>query len=140
MPDDMASNGGAPAPSAAPASPPGGGAATGIVPASTPSPNRGLEAHALARLAVLVQGMSMLTAIFPVGSDIARDLRSALDKVAKHVPPGAISQGVQMTEAQRNLMQQRQQAPQIAAMRAAQMGGGGQPPQSQGPPAPPMVA
>ena len=46
-----------------------------------------------------------------------------------------------MTEAQRNLMQQRQQGPQIGAMRAAQMGqlpGGGPPGMGGGaPPQPP---
>lgn len=96
-------------------------AATGVSPATTPSPNRGLEAAALAKLAVYVQGMQVLLAVMPAGSDIARDVREAINKIAKHVPPGAISQGIQMTEAQKNLMQQRQEAPQIAAMRAAQM-------------------
>lgn len=120
--------------------PPGGGVppppeqqqgqASGSTPASMPSPNRGMEAAALAKLAVLTTGLQMLLSAFPVGSDIGRDIREAVNKVAKHVPPGAVSQGVQMTEAQRALMQQRQNAPQIAAMRAAQTGqpAGGAPP------------
>jgi hypothetical protein len=73
----------------------------------------------------------MLLPMFPVGSDISRDVREAVNKLAKHVPPGAVSQGVQMTEAQRALMQTKQQAPQIAAQRAAQTGqpqAGGAPP------------
>lgn len=78
----------------------------------------------------------MLMAAFPVGSDVAGALREALNKIAKHVPPGAVSQGVQMTEAQRQLMQMKQQQPQIAAMRAAQMGG--QP--NQAPMTPPPMA
>ena len=117
------------------------GQASGLGPASMPVPNRGLEAAAMARLAVHVQALQTLLAVLPAGSDIARDVREAVNKVAKHVPPGSVSQGVQMTEAQRSLMQQRQQGPQIAAMRAAQMGqvpgggppgmGGGAPPQPQ---------
>ena len=101
-----------------------------------PVPNRGLEAAAMAQLAVHVQALQMLLAVLPAGSDIARDVRSAVDKVAKHVPPGGVSQGVQMTEAQRALMQTRQQGPQIAAMRAAQMGQmpGGGPAGAGGPP------
>lgn len=142
MPDMPASPAGAPG-TPAPSSPAG---ATGTNPASTPSPNRGLEAAALAKLAVYVQGMSVLLAVMPAGSDMARDVREAINKVAKHVPPGAISQGIQMTEAQKNLMQQQQQAPQIAAMRASQMGGGqpgmgggGAPPGMGGaPPGPPQ--
>lgn len=110
---------GAPSPVPTPQAAPG--QATGISPATTPAPNRGLEAAALAKLAVYVQGMSVLLAVLPAGSDIARDVREAINKIAKHVPPGAVSQGIQMTEAQKNLMQQRQAGPQVAAMRAAQM-------------------
>lgn len=127
MPEGMMMPGqGAPpaSPGGAPALPPQQHA-TGPTPASTPAPNRGLEAGALAKIAVHTQGLQQLLSALPVGSDIARDLREAINKLAKHVPPGAVSQGVQMTEAQRALMQQRSQAPQIAAMRAAQMGGGG---------------
>jgi len=104
-----------------------------------PTPNRGLEAAAMAKLAVHIQALQTLLAVLPAGSDIARDVRDGISKMAKHVPPGEVSQGVQMTEAQRALMQQRQQGPQIAAMRAAQMQqapgqSGGQPqPQPQSP-------
>ena len=86
-----------------------------------PVPNRGLEAAAMAKLAVHLQALQTLLAVMPAGSDIARDIREGINKMAKHVPPGEMSQGVQTTEAQRALMQQRQQGPQIAAMRAAQM-------------------
>lgn len=118
------------APAAAPpqASGPGG--------ATMPVANRGLEAAALARLAVLAQGMSSILAVLPVGSEAARDVRTALDKIAKHVSPGNSSPGIQMSEAQRQLMQQRQMGPQIAAMRAAQAGGG----QAQQQPQPQMAA
>lgn len=121
-----------PMPGGAPSPQPGGGAGG----ATMPTPNRGLEAAALAKLAVHVQAISMIAGILPAGSDAARDLREALNKMAKHVPPGAVSQGVQMTEAQRALMQQRQQSPQIAAMRAAQPA---MPPQQPAAP-PPMAA
>ena len=86
-----------------------------------PTPNRGLEAAALSKLAIHVQAMQTILAVLPAGSDVARDVRKAIDTVAKHVPPGSFSQGVQMTEAQRALMQQRQMGPQIAAMRATSM-------------------
>jgi hypothetical protein len=105
-----------------------------------PVPNRGLEAQAMAKLAIHVQALQTLLAVLPAGSDIARDVRDGIGKMAKHVPPGGVNQGVQTTEAQRALMQQRQQGPQMAAMRSAQMQQtpGGQPgaqPQPQQPPA-----
>lgn len=100
-----------------------------------PVPNCGIEAAALAKLAVHVQALQTLLALLPAGGDISRDLREAINKVAKHVPPGAINQGVQMTEAQRSLMQTRQQGPQMAAKQASQMQ---QPPQG-GPSPSPMA-
>ncbi len=105
-----------------------------------PVQNRGMEAAALARLSVHVQGMQTLLAQLPAGSDLAAAIRKATDLVAKFVPPGSVSQGVQMTEAQRQLMQQKQMGPQIAAQRAAQMGGGqGMPGAPGAPPAPPPM-
>lgn len=95
--------------------------ATGPTPATQPVQNQGLQASALARLAVLVQALqTTVLPMVPVGSDAGRDIREALNKLAKHVPPGAISQGVQNMSAQQMALQQRQNAPQIAAMRASQ--------------------
>lgn len=139
MPEGMPPTGGVPPTQSpggtpAPGQPPQQGGGTGG--ASAPVPNRGLEAAALAKLAVYAQGMSTVLAVLPAGSDAARDIREALNKIAKHVPPGAVSQGVQMSEAQRNLMQQRQNAPQMAAQRAAQAS----PPPQAAAPQPPMAA
>ncbi len=144
MPEGMTNTGAPPQGGATPPQPgqpgqppqeqPAGGAGG----ATMPTPNRGLEAAAMAKLAVHVQAISMISGILPAGSDIARDLREALNKMSKHVPPGQMSQGVQMSEAQRSLMQQRQQGPQVAAMRAAQPAG--QPPQQEQPPAQPQAA
>lgn len=128
MPEGMTPEGAPPVPPGGGAPPPMGGAAAPMPPrpaggaggATMPTPNQGLEAQALAKLAVHVQALSLIAGVLPAGSDIARDLREAINKVAKHVPPGAISQGLQMTEAQKALMAQKQQQPQIAAMRAGQ--------------------
>lgn len=135
MSDGMVPGQGAP-----PATPTGGAPAsspqaTGVGGATSPVPNRGIEAAAQARLAVHVQGIQTMLALLPAGSEMARDVREALNKLAKHVPPGAVSQGVQMSEAQRSLMQQRQMGPQIAAARAAHPA---MPPGA--PPAPPPAA
>ena len=112
------------------------GQATGSTPATMPVPNQGHEAAILAAIAVLVQRLQTMLVVMPAGSDLARDVREAINKLAKHVPPGAVSQGIQMTEAQKQLMQQRQMSPQIAAMRAMQHG----PPPAPGGMPPPMAA
>jgi len=134
MPASMPPQGGpAPAPGAQPP-----GQATGPSPASAPSPNRGIEAAALTRLAVLTARIREVMMAFPIGSDVARDISEAVNKLAKHVPQGAVSPGMQMTEAQKMLMQQRQMAPQNAAAQASLMGGGA--PAAPPPPPPPMAA
>jgi len=102
--------------------------ATGPTPATMPAQNQGLQAAALARLAVLVQALqTTILPMVPVGSDAGRDIREALNKLAKHVPPGAVSQGIQNMSAQQMALQQKQNAPQIAAMRASQMSPPAQP-------------
>lgn len=65
------------------------------------------------------------------GSEAGRDVLKALQNLSKHIPPGAMSQGVEQNALQGLLMRQRQMAPQIAAMRASQ---GGPPPMAQAPP------
>jgi hypothetical protein len=130
MPEMMPPGGGAP-PGAPPSAPPP--QATGIQPATSPVPEHGLEAAALAKLSLFVQALTHLLPNIPVGSDLAKDVREAVNKLAKHVPPGAVSPGIQMSEAQRQLLMTRQNAPQIQAARAAQMGsGGGAPPGAPG--------
>lgn len=112
------------------------------MPASMQVPNRGIEAAASAKLGIAAQALTKILADLPASSDMARDLREAINKIAKHVHPGEISQGIQMTEQQRQLMEMKQQAPQIAAMRAAGAGGQGAPPGGMPPqqPHPPMAA
>jgi hypothetical protein len=85
----------------------------------------------MAKLAVHAQALQQVLAVLPVNSEIAKDIGEALNKLRKHIPPGAVSQGVQMSEAQKALFQARQQQP-IAAMRGGAPGGG--PPGGGGPP------
>lgn len=122
MPDETAGMmGGSPAaPAGAPPGAAPSGQATGPTPATSPVANQGAVAVANAALAVIAQRLQQLLVVLPVGSDVARDVREAVNKIAKHVPPGAVSQGQMMTEAQKNLMTQREMGPQIAAMRSAQ--------------------
>ena len=54
----------------------------------------------------------------------------ALNMLSKHVPPGAVQPGVQMSTMEKLMQQQKQAGPQVAAMRSPQGA----------PPAPPMAA
>src|SRR5262252_1274237 len=117
MPEGMTPQGAAaPAQAGAASPPPQAGGAGG---ATMPTPNQGLAQAAMARLAVAVQAIQAISAVLPAGSDEAKAIREALNKLAPLVPPGGISPGVQMSEAQRALMQQRQ-GPAISAMRQQQ--------------------
>jgi hypothetical protein len=86
-----------------------------------PTPNRGHEAAALAVLSGLATIMQQqVLSKLPVASEVARDVRKAIDMLMKHVPPAEMDRGVVSSGMQGAMMQQRQMGPQVAAMRAAQ--------------------
>lgn len=62
------------------------------------------------------------------GSEAGKAVLDSLNKLSKHVAPGSISSGVEQSGLQEMLMKLRQNAPQIAAMRAGQPAGAGGPP------------
>ena len=73
-------------------------------------------------MAQLNQAVRLLGQVVPLlgaGTEAGKDVLKALTTLSKHVSPGAVSPGIERTALQRLMMQQRQQAPQIAAMRAA---------------------
>ena len=116
------------APSGQPSAPPAGAGTQpgqppfGSSPVTQPTPNRGHEAAAMSRLSVIVKLMEETIPLLGVGSDPGKDLVKALNTLAKHVPAGSVSPGIQQSTMERLLQQQKQAGPQIAAMRAAQTG------------------
>ena len=84
----------------------------------------------MSRLSVIVRLMEETIPLLGVGSEPGQALLKALNSLAKHVPPGAVTPGVQRSTMERLLAQQKQQGPQIAAMRAGQPMPGGAPPPS----------
>jgi len=124
-----------PAASPPPGSPPSGtpeaSTGTGSSPATQPVANRGLQAAGLPKLAIVVQLAEVARMQFPPGSDQWRDIGKAMEMMAKHVPPGAVSQGVMSTELQRLQQSQRQNSANTALMRGMQgpPGGNAAPPQ-----------
>ena len=123
---------------AAPSPPPGAGAGSapgqppmGSSPVSQPVPNKGREAAGLSRLSVIIKLMEETVPLLGVGSEPGKDLVKALSSLAKHVPPGAVTPGVQQSTMEKLMNQQKQMGPQIQQMRAAQAG---QPPAPPGAP------
>ena len=111
----------------------------GSSPATGPVPNKGQEAAGLAKLGLVVRMLESLVPSLGAGTEAGKDVLKALTSLSKHVPPGAVSPGIEQTSLMKMMQDQRQQQPQIAAMRAAMSGqppGGGAPP----PPAPPSEA
>ncbi len=110
--------------------PPQGQSPPGSSPATTPVPNRGQEAAALATLNVVVNALLKLAPEFGASSDVGQAVLDAVKKLSKYVPPGSTSPGVQNNAMQAMMRQHQQQQP-MAAMQAARGQGGGQPPPAQ---------
>ncbi len=91
-----------------------------------PVANRGNQAAGLPKIAVAIKIAEAARLLMPPGSDPWKDWGKAIELMAKHVPQGAVSQGVEKTEIDRLQQQQRQSSMNTALMRG--MGGGQQPP------------
>ena len=86
---------------------------------------------------MIVRLMEQTIPMLGAGTEAGRDLLQATSRLAKHVSSGSGNQGVENTAMQNTVAQQRQMAPIIAQMRAAQAQG----PQGQaGGAAPPAAA
>ncbi|MDE2472853.1 MAG: hypothetical protein KGL35_30080 [Bradyrhizobium sp.] len=72
------------------------------------------------RVAVAVRALSDAVSLLGVGTEAGQAVLKALQSLSKHVPPGSVSPGAEMSTMQRLMQQQQQMGPQIAAMRAAQ--------------------
>jgi len=81
-------------------------------------PNKGHEAAGLARLGVVVKLLADIVPMLPPSTEPGKDVIQALQRLSKHVQPGAVSPGVEQASISRLAQQQRQMGPQIAQMRA----------------------
>ncbi|MDE2021138.1 MAG: hypothetical protein KGJ13_12450 [Patescibacteria group bacterium] len=107
-----------PAP-AIPAMPPTGQPPVGSSPATAPVPNKGLEAAGMAKLSLIIRQMELIVPLLGAGTEAGRDVLKALTSLSKHVPPGAVSPGVEQSAMNQVQMKMKQQTPQLAQMRAA---------------------
>ena len=97
----------------------------GPTPATSPVPNKGMEAAGLAQLSGVVRQLEKLVPLLGAGSEVGKDVLKSLTMLTKHIPPGAVSPGLEQSAMSNTMTQMRQNAPLIASLRAAQ-----QPPQS----------
>lgn len=107
---------------AASAAAPTGQPPVGSSPATSPVPNKGLEAAAMAKLGMIVRQLEQIVPLLGAGTEAGRDVLKSLTSLSKHVPPGAVSPGVEQSAMQKTMMQMKQQTPQIAALRASMSG------------------
>ncbi len=94
----------------------------------------------MAKLGMVIKMLESIVPQLGAGTEAGRDVLKALTSLSKHVPPGAVSPGIEQTAMMKMMQEQRQQQPQIAAMRQAMAGGQGQPPGGAAPPEPPAQA
>jgi len=102
-----------------------------------PVANRGDQAEGIALLSAAVHTLEEAMPKLGVGSEAGQEVMKSLPRLAKHVPPGAVSIGVENSALQKIMLKNRQNSMAVAQMRA----GPAQPPRPGMPPgAPPTPA
>lgn len=92
-----------------------------------PTPDRGLQAAALAQVNVAVQILTKALPLIGASSQAGKEIMRSIQSLAKIVPPGTSSPGIE-SNALAGLMQaQKADAPQLAALRAMGQDGGAPP-------------
>jgi len=91
----------------------------GASPATGPTPNKGYEAAAMQKVAVVIKQLESALPLAGSGSDLGKAILDSLNKLAKHVQPGSTSQA-----AQRNEIDQMQQKNMQAMQMQKQLAGG----------------
>jgi len=87
-------------------------------------PNAGREAAGLARLNMVVRMLEEVLPMFGAGSEVGQSVLKSVSSLAKHIPAGSMSAGVEQSAMQGVQNSARQQAPLIAALRARMSGQG----------------
>jgi len=98
----------------------------GASPATGPTPNKGYEAAAMQKVAVVIKQLESALPLVGSGSDLGKAILDALNKLAKHVQPGSTSQAAQRNEIDQMQMKN-MQAQQMQKQLAAGGGQGGAP-------------
>lgn len=108
---------------------------TGPSPASHPTPNAGNQTAGLVKLSIIVNMMPDIIKDLGVTTEAGLAAAKAMQDLAKHVPEGSVSAGMQNSQLQKTMLQNRQNGAQMQAMRAAAPAGAGAPPDASPQPA-----
>ena len=83
-----------------------------------PTPNRGLQAAALAQVQQAVRILEKALPMLGVGTEQGKDVMKALTTLSKHIPAGSTSPGVESSALSQLLGQQRQDQPLLQMLRS----------------------
>jgi len=83
-----------------------------------PVANRGEQAEGMALLSAAVHTLEEAMPKLGVASEAGQEVMKSLPRLAKHVPPGAVSAGVENTALQKIMLKNRQNSMAVAQMRA----------------------
>lgn len=83
-----------------------------------PTPNRGLQANAIAQLTHCIRIMEKALPMVGVETEMGKDVMKALTTLSKHIAPGSGSPGVEQNALMQMMMQQKQEQPMQQLMRA----------------------
>ena len=108
---------------------------------TAPTPNRGLQANAMAQAGWGVRMLEKALSGFGVSSEPGQAILKALNALSKHIAPSGGSPGVEQNAMGQMMMQAKQDQPNQQLLRALgqQRPGGGAPPGAPGA-APPVAA
>lgn len=94
-----------------------------------PTPNRGMQAAAMAQLTQCIRILEHALPLVGVETEVGKDVMNALKTLSKHIAPGSGAPGVEHQALQQMMMKQKQEQPMLQLMRAqGQSPGAGAPP------------
>lgn len=99
-----------------------------------PTPNKGMEAAAMQKLGSVVKQLTELLSMVGATSEIGKDVMPVISKLAKHVPPGAVTPASEANNIQNMALKNAQNQQMLQSMKPGAQGGQA-PPQM-----PPMAA
>lgn len=100
--------------------------------ATMPTPNRGMQAAAMAQLTQAIRIMEKALPMVGVETEMGKDVMKALTQLSKHIPAGSGSPGVENQALQKMMMEQKQEQPMQQLLRS--QGQGAPPPGGAAPP------
>ncbi len=102
----------------------------GATSVSGPSPNKGFEAAGVQKLGSVVKLLTEILSMVGATSEIGKDIMPVIQKLAKHVPPGAVTPASESNNIQNMAMKNAQQQQMLQQIKPGAQGAqaGGAPP------------